>query len=333
MKRILYFDLIRIFACLMVIAQHAPCPHADINSVILSAVSFLDYPAVPLFFMISGALILPVKYVNILGGTKRFEKVFWPTLIFTFFYITVRFISGEMVLLDLPKIILSIPFSPQGTGVLWFMYVLIGAYLVFPIISQWLINVEKKQVEIVLLLWIITLCYPFLNQVLYVNCGDNNILFSFSGYFGYFILGYYLNHYDIKINNYLLCLLFIIPVGVYGITKLWGVEIDAGYLSLWTAMMAVFWIMIIKKMSSKISFSEKTKKILSKVSSLTFGIYLIHYFVLTRFVWKLDIVSNNSSITGILIAILLTFSISLLNVYIISFLPFAKYLIGYNNKK
>lgn len=40
MKRILYLDIIRIVACLMIIAMHAPIPHTGLNSYILST----DFP-------------------------------------------------------------------------------------------------------------------------------------------------------------------------------------------------------------------------------------------------------------------------------------------------
>ena len=36
---------------------------------------------------------------------------------------------------ELPKVLLSIPFATQGHGILWFMYTLIGLYIVSLIIS------------------------------------------------------------------------------------------------------------------------------------------------------------------------------------------------------
>lgn len=46
MNRILYLDLIRILACLMIIAMHAPIPGSDINNYVLCADSLLSFPGI-----------------------------------------------------------------------------------------------------------------------------------------------------------------------------------------------------------------------------------------------------------------------------------------------
>lgn len=52
-------DLIRILACLMVVLTHSPLPSADEHSVLLAGVSLFTIPCNALFFMVSGALLLP----------------------------------------------------------------------------------------------------------------------------------------------------------------------------------------------------------------------------------------------------------------------------------
>lgn len=59
-KRNIHYDIIRIIACMMIVAMHSPIPNENANGFFLSALSYLSAPGVGLFFMISGALILPI---------------------------------------------------------------------------------------------------------------------------------------------------------------------------------------------------------------------------------------------------------------------------------
>ena len=220
-KRIIYLDVVRVVACLMVILQHSPMPSlGEVNSVLLSATSFLSYPCVPLFFMVSGALLLPVEHPSsgsLLFIRKRISKILFPTLFWTFFYLVVR-----MIVKDQPigwVNILSIPFSPQGHGFLWFMYVLVGLYLIAPIISHWLRQSSKKELEFYLALWFMTLSFTHLENILYISEGYNNVLYYFSGYIGYFVLGYYLHTFIKNLGRdkfMVVIILLVVPIIIYG---------------------------------------------------------------------------------------------------------------------
>ena len=56
-QRIKSYDILRTFACLMIIAMHAPIPgaFASSNGLFLSTLSYLTAPGIGLFFLISGA--------------------------------------------------------------------------------------------------------------------------------------------------------------------------------------------------------------------------------------------------------------------------------------
>lgn len=58
-QRDLSLDLIRIMACVMVVLMHSPIPMANANGVLLSSLSYFTTPCIGLFFMVSGALLLP----------------------------------------------------------------------------------------------------------------------------------------------------------------------------------------------------------------------------------------------------------------------------------
>ena len=60
-NRVYELDILRVLACLMVICMHAPYPKEGANGLFLSTLSYFTAPCIGLFFMVSGALLLPVR--------------------------------------------------------------------------------------------------------------------------------------------------------------------------------------------------------------------------------------------------------------------------------
>lgn len=132
-QRDINIDIIRIVACLMVVTMHAPMPNENAIGIFNAALSYYNAPCIGLFFMVSGALLLPIKGDGIDFLKRRFTKIAGPTIFWSIFYIACRyFFDGTSE--GIAKSILSIPFSPQGHGVMWFMYTLAGLYLIAPIL-------------------------------------------------------------------------------------------------------------------------------------------------------------------------------------------------------
>ena len=203
-------DIVRILACLVVVLMHSPYPTHDANSNLYGAISFYTSPCIGLFFMISGTLMLPVHHEMCVFLQKRLKKIVIPTLIWTIVYIILFYSSqrSDNLLITL----LSIPFSVQGHGVLWFMYTLVGLYLLAPIISPWLKENRKHEIELVLALWGLTLFYPVVDRWLLVNEDVTGVLYYFSGYAGYFLLGYYIKNLNGHIKKSILLPLFMISI-------------------------------------------------------------------------------------------------------------------------
>lgn len=87
MKQDSKFDLLRLLACLMVIAMHRPLPDsAEGNGLFLSTLSYLTAPCIGLFFMVS-ALLLPVRTGASISLKRRFGKILFPTLFWSLFYL------------------------------------------------------------------------------------------------------------------------------------------------------------------------------------------------------------------------------------------------------
>lgn len=241
-QRDVSLDIIRIMACVMVVFMHSPMPSANANGPFLTALSFLTAPCIGLFFMVSGALLLPVKIDYFTFIRKRFSKIAVPTVIWSLIYIALRLYRSESEI-NLLQSVASIPFSPQGEGVLWFMYTLAGLYLLAPILSAWLDKAEKRELQLLLGLWAITLCYPLLSGWVMINESTTGILYYFTGYAGYFVLGFYLKKYPESLSLALSGLIAVSGVVLLLLLKLYEIEFDFyqlfWYLSIFIVPLAV----------------------------------------------------------------------------------------------
>lgn len=328
-------NLLRILACLMVIFMHAPLPSEHANGLFLSTLSYLTAPCIGLFFMVSGYLLLPIHTPTEQFIKKRLNKVIFPALFWSLFYLGANAIFQHKEVNWLHSIF-SLPFSTQGNPVLWFMYTLIGLYLLAPIISRWIESASRKEMEFYLGLWGISLCYPILSSFLTINQGTTGILYYFTGYAGYFILGSYLKKYPERIS--FKCIIPLMGIAILApiICKIAQINVNFyevfWYLSIFVVIQCIFWFRTITKLPLK--FSNRVETMLTRISNLSFGIYLIHIFIMRYILWECDFIQNmNSSILQTVTIAVLTFVLSTIACYLISWLPFSAYLIGYKSSK
>ena len=318
-------DLLRIIAISMIVLMHAPLPDGGAPGFVLAGISYFTAPGLVLFFMLSGALLLdndlpPKDFLK-----RRFSKILFPTLFWTFFYLSVDYLTHTPSTVSALRSVLNIPFVAQGHGVLWFMYTLAGLYLLTPILSRWLRNASKREIEFYLLLWAVTLIYPYVGMWLQIDESKSGLLYYFAGYVGYYILGYYLMHcYEFRSWHVFVAALvaLIIPLMLYSC----GCEFDfysaLWYLSLPVAMMSFGLFVLIMRLPNK-QFPG-----VRDISKLSFGIFFIHIFVMRNIIWNLDVVNSMIWTLQIPVIVLSTFLLSLLVSWVISRLPFSKFIIG-----
>ena len=333
--RILYLDIIRIMACVMIVAMHAPIPNTGLNSYVLSTDSLLTAPGIGLFVMVSGALLLPMNMSTKQFLKKRFRKIVFPTLFWTLFYMLAFFYENGADRIDPIRVLLTMPFSNQYGATLWFLYMIAGLYLLVPILSSWIKNASKKEVEFYLILWTITLCYPYIGGFVGINDSNTGILYYFGGYAGYFLLGYYLRTYVIAWNIWRCFILFLVPLSFAAFLKYWEIEINFydsfGYLSFFVAMMSVGWFLLVKNVVLRNDILRPYRDV-SLVSNCCFGIYLVHLFVMRSLIWQLTWLHDFGILQIILVAFL-TFIVSFTVTWLISYLPGAEYIIGFRQKR
>ncbi|MGL4908228.1 MAG: acyltransferase [Bacteroidales bacterium] len=225
--RIVWVDVLRFIAIFMVIACHCADPfnvslearlNPDFNFWGSIYGSFLR-PCVPLFVMITGLLLLPVKLSIGTFYKKRLLRILVPFLIWSVLYNLFPWITG---LLGLPSSVISNIFayaSPEAsqsifdavknialipfnfnvyTVPMWYIYMLIGLYLYMPFFSAWVEKSNLQQKSIFLGIWTLTLflpyAYNFFSHELFGLSAWNTFgtFYYFAGFNGYLLLGYYL---------------------------------------------------------------------------------------------------------------------------------------------
>ena len=335
MKRNYSLDILRILACLMIVAMHSPMPTGSENGLFLSALSYVTAPGVGLFFMISGALLLPIKTDTSSFLRRRFSKIAFPTVFWSIVFVLLDSLSSGDTLKwnTFPSIL----FSAQGNPTFWFLYTLMGLYLLAPVLSKWLDSISRRELEFYLLLWVVCLCYPMLKLILDINTSETGLLYYFTGYAGYFVLGHYLNTYPER-NKFLWILpLFILAYAVPVICRIKDVAVDFysifWYLSIFVVIQCVFIWKLVSTIVPKQGWAKVNSGI-SKISSLTFGVYLFHFFVIRYLLWNWNFVlSIESYVLQTAVITFISFALSLLLSLLISYLPCAHYLIGIRRQK
>lgn len=334
-KRIEYIDTLRVIACFLVILTHSAMPVEDDSmGVWMGGISFLGSPSSELFLALSGMVLLPVHISMREFYKRRFLKLIPPVLCWSFVILVVYICLGKITVYDAFYSFVMIPLRPV-VGVYWFIYVMIGLYLLAPIISKWLLDASKKQVQFFLFLWFINLTLPYLNLLVpdfYRQSGSHYwTLNYFGGFIGYWLLGYYLRKWPLRIGmNVGWTTILIFGVGyVFTLLIMKNKEVDISpymdNLQIGSALLVMILVTIIQKFPIR---SGKLKDGLASLAKYSFGIYLIHILVVRDLVWlffakyRMFCVFETFSIA--IVSLLLSYFI----LRIISCLPKSKYIIG-----
>lgn len=167
MTREAWLDFLRVTACFLVMTVHATEPFylgGDGTLVLSGADAFwvsvfegLARCCVPLFVIASGYLQLPLKYPAGEFFRRRFVRVVVPMVIWTLVY---AFAYGSPAS-SLKGLLLNFNYA---AGHLWFVYMLLGLYLIMPVLSPWLERVSRKELSVYLGIWALTLLIPFVRE-------------------------------------------------------------------------------------------------------------------------------------------------------------------------
>ena len=323
-QHIVWLDVVRFIAMFTVVCCHCTDPFnfypgtaPNIGEIKLWGAIYGSVlrPCVPLFVMITGALLLPVRGDASTFYKKRIPRVFYRFLIWSVLYNLFPWITGLLglnpqIILDFfpyageevmqqsfsvsLEYILMIPFNFSILAVhMWYIYLLIGLYLYLPVFSAWVEKASERAKLMFLLAWGVTLLLPyyyqFVSNYLWGTCSWNSfgMLYAFAGFNGYLLLGHYLKNLEWSLKKTLAIGIPMFAVG-YAVTFLGFRHITAlpeytdemlelffTYCSLNVVMMTIPVFMLAKKVKVN---SERMKKALANLTVCGFGIYMIHYF-------------------------------------------------------
>ena len=167
---------------------------------------------------------------------------------------------------------------------LWFVYIIVSLYLIFPFLSKWTKVAVEKEYILFFILWVLTLLLGD-----YLSESDSSFdLTFFSGYIGFLVLGNYLYKSNRKISTLLLFAFFLIGL-FYTIVRTYYISINANAnketfmdnLSVNVCLMAYCVYLIFK---SRVDITNPTyRKLIDIICQHSYGIYLSHLLILNIF--------------------------------------------------
>jgi len=333
-----YLDYLRGFATIAVIVIHVSAQYwggyyGSISWLIFTGYEGVCRVAVPLFFMISGCLFLDKKRDKSLKSLytvtiKRLVVflVFW-SLIYKMIYFPAEGQFWSKMLVALSEIAVG------NTQVhLWYIYAIIGLYIISPILKVFVNNATQKQLRYAIVccfifssIYMLAMEFPELsflsNHLSKIKSGME------VGYIGFFLLGYYLDNYEIKKKYRVLLYL----IGVAGLaltiaTVMW--DCITHY-----APMERFWQysmpgMVLVAIAMFTFFKYCTLKIkiidvfLKKVAKYSLGIYGCH-MIFIIYLWMIGFTTFSfHALISVPVVSLVVFVFSFITAFLIQKIPF-----------
>lgn len=300
-KYILYFDLLNIFACFAVVALHVNgAVHTFAktrNWVSCMFIEALFYFAVPVFFMLTGATLMNYRKRYDTGAffKKRIFKTFVPFMIWSIIGIcwSIFYTKGMKISdINTPAKFISAVINCKGMGIYWFFPALFSVYLTIPLFS--LVDEDKRIGKkgiftyLILVYIVLNVLLPFVCRLTGIQWNSALNAVSCGGYVVWFLIGYLLANTDI--NKKFRILIYIL--GLIGFFMYFYLTVQnsfktgrfdktyAGYMNIPAIFMgtAVFVLFKYGKWNL-IEKHEKAVRVVRNLSSASFGVYLIHYYL------------------------------------------------------
>ena len=324
-NRIIYYDILRTISIIAVIVIHVigntinTFNLSGIPMVVYKSIWQLMYFAVPMFVVISGGIFLnPEKDINLKDLYKKYIlRILIALFAFGIIYslIEIYFINKT---LNLGSLILAIKnvFTGNLWAHMWYLYLILGLYIISPILKVFIKNCSMKQLQyLLLILFIFTIIIPEISAVLNLKIAFNILVTS--PYILLYLLGFYLTKYDIpkkyRIANYIFSIIFVILIIINNFLKFFDANIIT-YTSIGSFSIVMSLFLLAKNLN--LQLNNKTQKILKNISECGFGIYLIHQLIINVIykLLKIDIITKIPYI-GLVIYTLLIFGMSFAIVY------------------
>ena len=291
--------------------------------------------SVPIFVMISGSVLLGrnmgIKDFYLKRGFRLLPAFFF----WSFFYIAFSYLINDR---DLSFVLRASTIRLFITGSayphLWYLSMFICLTLFVPFINNYIVGSKPTFTDFVYL-FIIFAVFMALNQISDVGAeifNKNMYWFKlFPWYVCYFMSGYFIDVYSDRIiisNKTLLvilgailsaaCILNYYSASSLGIVKDYFILSYTGILNFIVTVLIFYWF-------SKNRNVFQPNRLIASISSMSFGIYLIHPVFITFFKRAAPYYIENP-IVGLPLIIVLTFCFSYLIIVFLTRMKWFKYL-------
>jgi len=341
-------NLIRTFAIVLVIVFHAATETTIITNPLATETLELELardiynsisqPGVPLFLMLSGALLLqPTKLGEPLGVffKKRAIRIGPPFLFWGILYFLWRiYINGETLTTE--TVLQGALNGPYFH--FWYFYALIGIYLLTPVLRIMVAYIDRKTFSFLAVLWFLgTAVVPLIG--LFGSYQLNGNVFILTGWVGYFLLGAYTLKVHIR-SRFLFILLILglvyTSIGTYLADITLGPEYGHFFVSCYSFSMigiSLTLFLLLSNISTKtIEKIPFIKGLTRLIGQNTIFIYMFHVMVLQSLQmgllgFQISITTMNPFIEVPLITAV-TLLICLAIIYPLQKIPIIKTIIG-----
>ncbi|MCL6407720.1 acyltransferase [Dickeya dadantii] len=283
---------------------------------------------VPVFIMISGALLLSPEKVDSLSGfyKKRIGKILVPLLFWSFFFILwsigkAKFNGGGEG--DILKNIMN----GRPYYHMWFLYMIIGLYVFTPLVKTLVTNTSEER--LLFFIFLMFVCCS-LSDMYNFFTGNDDFLFigEFIYYIPYYILGHLIARKRTTKSLSLYIVLFLISftltsVGCYLLSSFSGKEAGLyfyNYLSFNVILMSVSFMWILKFSHLNKSHNKKLKFL----SDISLGVYLIHPVFIEVFYYLAARRWVDYSIISIPLLSIIVFLCCIVSVFLIKKVPYLR---------
>ena len=315
-ERVVFLDWLRVIACFMVMAIHSAEPFylggeapnithiaSSWDMLCITVTECLCRVCVPLFVMASSYLLFPVKRPTGEFFRRRLMRIVVPFVVWSVAYV---WAAGG----DWGRLFFNFP--DEG-GHLWFVPMLLGLYILMPLLSPWAEKVTERELKGWLVLWLVTTTFPFLRRAwetlygapsfgavpyLYGECPWNmfGTFHYVSGFIGYMLLGLWFRKFAAQ-RNWTRTLARALPLWIAGVAII-GIpffchvdkfpfsapyahavkmEMSIEYCSLGVALATIAAFMVVRKLDIGGMIYER---VVRPISEASYGMYLLHMFIL-----------------------------------------------------
>ena len=321
-ERIFYYDFLRSFAIIAVIICHVDFFFGPLTTQtqVIAQMAFHDIGriGVPIFLMISGALLLNREY-NLSNFLKRrFTRIIYP------FIFWIILISAQILYMhgNYTQVWNTFIGNPSIT---WYFWTLIGIYLFIPVINAFIEKYGEEGCKYFLVIWFFTIALKTFNS--YPLFPDFNLDY-FASYIGYPVLGYYLTTKKFDLDDKKMCVIgfviLIISLAVFVYFDYNNINfISEIYQNIPIVFMGIGMYLFIKYLDNITSFKHVKNNIIGKIiisiSLCSYGMYFSHLIVI-KFLAKYN--PHSTLLFPVMFA--LTIFLSWLLPYVFSKIPYIK---------